>query len=475
MASRSCDRSGAVEGVAEAQPLTRAAQLALLSPGRAAFELAWPGIIEQLIRASGQTVVIAFIGHLGGVAIAAVGASLQFTFLLFPVFNALSIGTVALVSRRMGERRAEAASDVVRQSLVLGAVLGILTGALFAIFAKRLLTLIGADETVSATGAPYLAVIGGLNVFQTISIIGVSAMRAAGDTRTPMWLSAGGSALTIPAAYLLVIIAGLGIMGAAYAQILVGVLFCAATIALLWRGVAGVRIAGGAWRLEPTTMRSLASISGYSAGESFLFSIGILALGFLAFRLGTEAYAAHQLVGQLESLSFLPCVGFSAASAALVGQSLGMRDPKRAMRSGWAATRMAMLWTSAAGATLALFPRFFLSIFTNDLGVITAGVGALVVIGFRAAGPGRELHDGWRAARIRGHALHACDHDRDLVRRAVAAGGAVRVPTRARARGHLARGARRLLRARRDPLASIQKWEMGEARSMIRVGAQGGT
>jgi len=79
-------------------PVSRAAQLALLSPNRAAFELAWPGIIEQLIRASGQVVVFGFVGHLGAVAIAAVGAALQFTFLLFPVFNALSIGTIALAS-----------------------------------------------------------------------------------------------------------------------------------------------------------------------------------------------------------------------------------------------------------------------------------------------------------------------------------------------------------------------------------------
>ena len=372
----------AVEEVDEAQPLTRAAQLALLSPGRAAFQLAWPGIIEQLIRASGQTVVIAFIGHLGAVATAAVGASLQFSFLLFPVFNALSIGTVALVSRRMGERRPDVASDIVRQSLVLGAALGLASGALFAIFAKSLLGLLGADEAVASAGAPYLAMIGGLNVFQTISIIGVSAMRAAGDTRTPMWLSALGSALTIPATYLLVSVAGLGIIGAAFAQVAVSVVFSAATIALLWRGIAGLRLAGRPWRLERQTMRSLASISGYSAGESFLFSIGILALGFLVFRLGTEAYAAHQLVGQLESLSFLPCVGFSAASAALVGQSLGMRDPQRAMRSGWAATRMAIIWTTAAGATLALFPHFFLGLFTNDQNVVTAGVGALIVIGF---------------------------------------------------------------------------------------------
>ncbi len=363
------------------RPQTRAAQLALLSPDRAAFTLAWPGIIDQLIRASGQTVVIVFIGHLGAVATAAVGASLQFTLLLFPVFNALSIGTIALVSRRMGEHRADAASAVVRQSLVLGAVLGVATGALFVVFARGLLTLIGAADDVASAGAPYLAVVGGLNVFGTVSIIGVSAMRAAGDTRTPMWLSVLGSALTVPATYLLVTVAGIGIMGAAYAQIGVSVVFWALTVGLLWRGVAGLRIGGGSWRFERTTLRSLASISGYSAGESLLFSVGILALGFLVFRLGTEAYAAHQLISQLESVSFLPCIGFSAASAALVGQSLGMRDPERAMRSGWAVTRMAVTWTSAAGAALALFPRFFIGIFTDDSSVITAGIGALVVIG----------------------------------------------------------------------------------------------
>ncbi|HEX9484936.1 MAG TPA: MATE family efflux transporter, partial [Gemmatimonadaceae bacterium] len=55
---------------------------------------------------------------------------------------------------------------------------------------------------------------------------------------------------------------------------------------------------------------------------------------------------------------------------------------QRAFRSGWAATRMAIIWTSVAGAIFALFPQFFLSLFTNDQAVISAGIGALVVIGF---------------------------------------------------------------------------------------------
>ncbi|HEV2009801.1 MAG TPA: MATE family efflux transporter [Candidatus Limnocylindria bacterium] len=65
----------------------------------------------------------------------------------------------------------------------------------------------------------------------------------------------------------------------------------------------------------------------------------------------------------------------------MAGAMTGMRDSQRAMRFGWAATRMAIIWTSAAGAVLALYPRTFIGIFTNDQSIITAGVGALIVIG----------------------------------------------------------------------------------------------
>jgi len=363
------------------EPTARVSELAELSPARAALSLAWPGIVEQLVRASGQTVVFAFIGHLGAVATAAAGAGLQFTFLLFPVFNALSIGTVALVSRRLGEGKRGEAASIARQSLVLGAILGVLTGIGFALFAGPLLVLIGAAPDVVALGAPYLAVIGGFNVFQTIAIIGTSAMRAAGDTRTPMVLSFGGTFATLVISYVLIVQLGLGIMGNAYGYVAISATFTFLTLALLWRGRAGLSIAGGPWGLFPSTVRSIMSISLPSAIESLLFSLGLIFVGGLVMRLGTEAYAAHQIVIQLESMSFLPCIGFSSAAASLVGQSLGLRLPDRAMRIGWATARMAMLWTSAIGLLLVLFPATWLSLFTNDTGVIVAGIGAAVIIG----------------------------------------------------------------------------------------------
>ncbi len=362
-------------------PTARVAELADLSPARAALTLAWPGILEQLVRASGQTVVFAFIGHLGAVATAAAGVGVQFTFLLFPIFNALSIGTVALVSRRLGEgNRAEAAS-IARQSLVLGGLLGVLSGIGFAVFARQLVELIGAAPDVAAQGAPYLAVIGGLNVFQTTAIIGTAAMRAAGDTRTPMALSFGGTLATLVISYVLIVQLGLGIMGGAYAFVAVSAAFAFLTLALLWRGRAGFSIAGGPWGLFPGTVRSIMSISLPSAVESLVFSLGLIFVGGLVLRFGTEAYAAHQIVIQLESLSFLPCIGFAGAAASLVGQSLGLGQPQRATRVGWAAARMAMLWTSAVGLFFMLFPATWLGLFTGDQGVIAAGLGSVIIVG----------------------------------------------------------------------------------------------
>jgi len=362
-------------------PSTRAAELARLSPARAALELAWPGIIEQSVSAGGTAIVFAFVGHLGATATAGAGAAGNFLFLMFPVWRSLAIGTIAIVSRRMGEGRPAEAADATRQSLTLGAMAGVLFGVGFVLFSAPLLRLLGANEDVVAVGAPFLAVIGASSGASTVGLIGTSAMRAAGDTRTPMFLAAASVAFSVALAYLLIDLLGVGPMGAAWASAITWVLNVTAVLFLLRRGVAGLSIRGGPWRLSMTTIRRIFEISLPSAAESATFSFGILALSGLVFRLGTEQVAAHQIVGQIETFSFFPCIGFSAAASALVGQALGMHDAKRAMSAGWAAAAMALVWATLAGIAFILVPSFLLDLFTNSGAVVLAGIGALAVVG----------------------------------------------------------------------------------------------
>jgi putative MATE family efflux protein len=371
-----------VEAAEEApSPSRRAAELAALHPQRAALELAWPGIIENVIAAAGQAAVFAFVGHLGAVAIAAVGAALQFVFLMFPVWRSLAIGTIAFVSRRMGEGRTSTAGDVARQSILLGVLAGVAFGAFFAIFAAPLLRLLGAAEDVVAVATPILAIIGAGSVFQTVWYISVSAIRAAGDSRSPMWLAILSTILSVLLLYIFIDLIGVGAIGAAYASVLDSAVICVLAFMLIWRGRADLTIRGGTWRVDPQLVRAIFAISLPSAAESAMFSIGILALSGFAFRLGTESSAAHQIVNQVESFSYLPCIGFAGAASALVGQALGMGDPRRATRSGWASVRMALFWSTAAGIVFMVLPQFLLGIFTNDSRVIDAGVGALAIVG----------------------------------------------------------------------------------------------
>jgi putative MATE family efflux protein len=362
-------------------PSARAAELARLSPSRAALELAWPGIIEQSLTALGTAAVFAFVGQLGANATAGVGAAGNFLFLMFPVWRSLAIGTVAIVSRRMGEGRAAEAADATRQSLLLGAIAGVLFGAFFVLFPAPLLRLLGAGEDIVAIGAPFLAVVGAASGTATILLIGTSAMRAAGDTRTPMFLSVAGIVVSVALAYLFINVLAIGPMGSAYASSIAWVVGMCAMLVLLWRGVAGLSIAGGPWRLSRATVKLIFGISLPSAAESATFSFGILALSGLVFRLGTEEVAAHQIISQIETFSFFPCIGFSMAASALVGQALGMGDPERARRAGWAAAGMALLWATAAGLVFLLLPSLLLGVFTVSGAVVIAGVWALAVVG----------------------------------------------------------------------------------------------
>ncbi len=362
-------------------PATRAAELARLSPARAALELAWPGIIEQSVSAAGTALVFAFVGHLGATATAGAGAAGNFLFLLFPVWRSLAIGTIAIVSRRMGEGRPAEAADATRQSLMLGAIAGVAFGVAFWLFAEPLLRLLGAGDDVVAIGAPFLRVVGASSGAATVWLIGTSAMRAAGDARTPMWLTSVGVVVSALLAYVLIDVFHIGAMGAAYAQAVTWFGGMVAMVALLWRGTAGLSIAGGPWRLTTPTIRRIFGISLPSAGESATFSFGLLALSGLVFRLGTDQVAAHQIVSQIETFSFFPCIGFSVAASALVGQGLGMRDVKRASQAGWAAAGMAFAWATAAGLAFVVVPAWLLGLFTNSEAVVIAGIGALVVIG----------------------------------------------------------------------------------------------
>jgi putative MATE family efflux protein len=122
---------------------------------------------------------------------------------------------------------------------------------------------------------------------------------------------------------------------------------------------------------------------GLPAGaEQLLMRFAMTAYTMTVATLGTQAFAAHQLALQGESLSYMPGFGFAVAATTLVGQGLGADKPARARADGYLASRLAAIVMTTMGVLFFIFPAQIMGVFINDPEVIRLGIWPLRLVAF---------------------------------------------------------------------------------------------
>ncbi len=96
--------------------------------------------------------------------------------------------------------------------------------------------------------------------------------------------------------------------------------------------------------------------------EVFAFSIMGLMLG----RFGPETMAAHQIVGNLNGLTFMVPLALGMATTIRVGFNVGANDFAQARLAAMVALRVTMLFAVVVGIALLLLRVFIVSLFSND-------------------------------------------------------------------------------------------------------------
>lgn len=161
---------------------------------KAIFYLSIPMILEMLMESLFAVVDIFFVGKLGVQAVATVGLTESVLTIVYSVAIGLSMAATAVVARRIGEKKKKAASQAAFQAIIICAVLAMTIGVLGLFFAKDLLTLMGGDPALVASGFGYTQVIfaGNISVMLLFLINGV--FRGAGNAVIAMrtlWLANG--------------------------------------------------------------------------------------------------------------------------------------------------------------------------------------------------------------------------------------------------------------------------------------------
>lgn len=112
--------------------------------------------------------------------------------------------------------------------------------------------------------------------------------------------------------------------------------------------------------------------------EMGLFSVATA----LAGRLDAASLAAHQIALSVAATTFMVPLGISSAGAVRVGHAVGAGDRDGVVHGGWMAIVFGVGFMSLAAATLFLFPRQIIGLFTTDAEVFAVGVSLLYVAAF---------------------------------------------------------------------------------------------
>jgi putative MATE family efflux protein len=295
------------------------------------------------------------------------------------MFSAAGTGATVLIARAVGGNDREGIERTALQALVLAIALVSVLTALVVWQARGLMVwLFTAQGKVLDLSFMYLSIVALGMPFMAIMQVAGAIMRGAGNTQTPMGIAFLVNAINVGLTYALIYghfgLPALGLRGAALATVMAQAAGAVLAFFALTRLHAIISVSA-VWRYRPqfAVVERILAIGVPAAFEMIFWQAATIVLMRLIVRFGAHELAAHQLGLTAESLSYMPAVGFGIAATALVGQSLGAKNPHLAERYVGETVRVCALLTVVTAGILFFLPEALMGVLTNEAEVIRLG------------------------------------------------------------------------------------------------------
>ncbi len=350
------------------------------------LRLALPAVAENVLATATQMADMIMVGRLGASAIAGVGLSNQPLFFIQGLFMGIGVGTTAVVARLYGAGRRSEADHVAQQSLIFTFLLSAVLCSIWYAFVPQVISFMGAKDDAIPLAISYMrTIVPGLFLL-TLNIAMSSALRGAGDTRSPMIANTTINVINIFGNYVLIFghlgLPAMGVTGAALSTTISRGIGTAILLYIMSgaRGALQLRLSDGL-KPDSSTLKRMLRVGLPTAAERVSLSLGITFYTRIVASLGTVTYAAHQIALNAEQISYMPGFGFATAATALVGQALGAGNKKMAEKSGWNAWKMSAWLSGVMGLVLLLLPEKLMGLYVNDPEIIRMGALSLRIMG----------------------------------------------------------------------------------------------
>ncbi|OFE12078.1 MATE family efflux transporter [Pseudohongiella acticola] len=356
------------------------------SIARATFLLSVPMILEMAMESVFAIVDIFFVAGLGAEAVATVGLTEAVISLLYAIAIGLSMAATALVARRIGENNPQAAAVVAGQALWVGVAVSVLVGTVGFFYAGKILSLMGADAAVLATGETYTRIMFSGSFTIVFLFLNNAIFRGAGDASIAMRALILANGINIVLDPVLIYGWGpfpeMGLTGAAVATNIGRGIGVAYQLYYLCSHNRRIRLALSDLVMRLTIVAQLLRISVGGIAQFLIATASWVFLMRLVSNFGNEAVAGYTIAIRVIIFVILPSWGLSNAVATLVGQNLGAAKPERAERTVWQVVRYNVSYMLLVALVLIFFPIWVMGFFSENPDVVANGIQSLRILSY---------------------------------------------------------------------------------------------
>lgn len=353
---------------------------------RAIFLLAVPMILELVMESAFAVIDIYFVGKLGPSAVATVGLTETYLFLLYSLGMGLAMAVTAIIARRIGEKNKANAGTAAIQSIFLALLCSFPFAIAGIFFSKELLGLMGADAWSIEYGHRYTQwMLGGNAVIVLLFVIN-AVFRGAGDAAIAMRVLWVANIINIVLDPLLIFgwgpVPAMGIEGAAIATNIgraTGVLM---QLWILFRGGKHIRAKLSQIYWDAKTMLNIVKTSLGGVGQMIVGMTSWIFLMRILSDVGSEAVAGATIALRIMMFTMMPAWGLANAAATLVGQNLGAKSPDRAESAVWKIGGYNMIFLVGVSVVYFFYNEPLMRIFTDDARVIAIGAEWLRILSY---------------------------------------------------------------------------------------------
>lgn len=345
------------------------------------LKIAWPAVLEFFFISIAGFIDTFMVSSMGPAAIAAIGLTTQPKFIALSVFFAINAAVSALIARRKGEKKREKANQTLTTALYLTIFFVILLTFVMIIFADEVLVFAGSNTDTHKLAYDYYMIIMLGMIFNALSMLINASHRGCGNTNIAFVTNLISSVINIGFNFLLIEgrlgFPKMGVRGAALATVIgtiVASIMCIISLFDKDSYMNFMTMAKSQFKFSLEIANEIKNLAVNLFIENVSTRVGFMVTAISAAKLGTDAFAAHNVGMNLLSLSFSFGNGMQVAAIALTGNALGANEKEEAIKYGKSCQELGFIFSVIISLILIFFGRNIFSIFFIQNHILDMGV-----------------------------------------------------------------------------------------------------